>query len=83
MGEYLAGAHHLRNITEIFTKDQHGLRLKDINHKDKQNFDAVTRITRNANVFTIIEKFYGCFLGQIFNTTGEISKSMVCHKILA
>ena len=28
-----------------FPKDQHGLQIWDINHKDKQNFEAVMRIT--------------------------------------
>ena len=45
MGRYLAGAHHLKILVNTFMKDQHGIRLKDLNHKDKQNFDAVTRIT--------------------------------------
>ena len=45
MGEYLAGSHHLRIVADTFAKDQHGLRQKYLNHKDKQNFDAVTRIT--------------------------------------
>ena len=52
MGEYLAGSHHLRYISEIFTKDQHGLRQY---HKDKQNFDAVIRIT-SPSVLSLLEK---------------------------
>ena len=44
LGNYTAGSHHLKLIHDTFSKDQHGLREKDINHKDKQNYDAVTCI---------------------------------------
>jgi len=55
MGEYLAGSHHLRIVADTFAKDQHGLRQKDLNHKDKQNFDAVTRIT-SLSVLGLLDK---------------------------
>ena len=55
MGWYLSGAHHLKILVNTFTKDQHGIRLKDLNHKDKQNFDAVTRIT-SPSVLGLLEK---------------------------
>ena len=45
IGKYLAGIHHLQLATASFSKDQHGVRMRDINHKDKQNFEAVLRIT--------------------------------------
>ena len=45
IGRYLAGIHHLQLVMTSFPKDQHGLRIRDINHKDKQNFEAVMRIT--------------------------------------
>ena len=45
IGKYLAGIHHLQLATASFSKDQHGVRMRDINHKDKQNFEAVMRIT--------------------------------------
>ena len=45
MGNYLAGIHHLRMIFQNASKDQHGMRIIDIDHKDKQNFEAVMRIT--------------------------------------
>ena len=91
--EYLAGSHHLINVTEVFTKDQPGLRQKDIDHKDKQNFDAVTRIT-NPSVLGLLKnisdakgtliylkllKNYGCFFRQIFSTIRKDQKGMVCH----
>ena len=45
IGKYLAGIHHLQLATASFSKDQDGVRMRDINHKDKQNFEAVMRIT--------------------------------------
>ena len=44
MGMYLAGGHHLHLLHTTLGKDIHGLREKDIDHKDKQNFDAVLHI---------------------------------------
>ena len=48
VGKYTAGGHHLRLLHNTFSKDQHGLREKDINHKDKQNFEAVLQITSDS-----------------------------------
>ena len=48
LGKYLAGVHHLRQIQHTFGKDQHGLREKDLNHKDKQNFDAVLHLSSES-----------------------------------
>ena len=48
LGKYVAGVHHLRLVHRTFGKDQHGLRERDINHKDKQNYDAVLKITSNS-----------------------------------
>lgn len=48
MGRYVAGAHHIRLIQTTFGKDVHGLRERDVDHKDKQNFDAVLNIIRCA-----------------------------------
>ena len=45
IGRYLASVHHLQLAMTSFPKDQHGLQIRDINHKDKQNFEAVMRIT--------------------------------------
>ena len=46
MGNYVAGAHHLHIIQTTLGKNVHGLRAKDIDHKDIQNFDAVSHIIR-------------------------------------
>ena len=33
LGNYLAGIHHLRMVFQNFSKDQHGMRITDIDHK--------------------------------------------------
>lgn len=57
LGHYLAGSHHLKFLLTTFTKDQHGIRHKDLEHKDKrkQNFEAVSRITTQC-VFKLLEQ---------------------------
>ena len=47
MGNYVAGVHHLRIVKKMFQKDIHGLQERDIDYKDKQNFDAVLHIIRS------------------------------------
>ena len=42
-------------ILNTFTKDQHGIRHKDLEHKDKQNFEAVSRITAQC-VLDLLEQ---------------------------
>lgn len=44
IGSYIAAGHHVHMIPIVFGKDQHGLRERDVNHRDKQNFDAVMHI---------------------------------------
>ena len=56
LGKYLAGAYHLRLLQSTYGKDQHGLRERDLNAKDKQNFEAVVRIT-SQSVQKLLEKF--------------------------
>lgn len=48
LGKYLAGVHHLRLVQCTFGKEQHGLRERDIYHKDKQNYDAIMHMTSKA-----------------------------------
>jgi len=40
--DFLAGSHHLKMFLNTFTKDQHRIRHKDLEHKDKQNFEAAS-----------------------------------------
>ena len=44
MGKYAAGVHHLHMLHANLGKDAHGLRARDIDRKDKQNFDAALNI---------------------------------------
>ena len=41
MGKYIARIHHLRRVHYNFNKDEHALRERDTNHKDKHNYEAV------------------------------------------
>ena len=43
-GKHIVARTRKTSVTS-FSKDQHGLRLRDIDHKDKQNFEAIMRIT--------------------------------------
>lgn len=54
LGKYAAGVHHLRLVHIHFNKDEHGLRERDINHKDKQNYEAVLRMT-SSTMFSLLE----------------------------
>ena len=38
LGKYVAGAHHLQLVQSTYSKDQHGLRERDVDCRDKQNF---------------------------------------------
>ena len=55
MGNFTAGPHHLSLLYNNFEKDQHGMRLKDIDCRDRQNYEAVLHIT-SPSVFSILEK---------------------------
>ena len=53
MGVFVAGVHHFQILQTMFGKDVHGLMERDIDHKDKQNFDAVLHIVRAV---TLLDK---------------------------
>ena len=57
MGHYLAGGHHFNILASTFTKDKHGLRQKDLDHKDKKNLDAITHITSASVLYNCLRKF--------------------------
>ena len=48
MGNYTAGAHYLSIIKTTFHKGEHGIRERDLNQKDKQNYDSVLHITSSS-----------------------------------
>ena len=60
LGQYVAGGHHnIRMLQLLFGKDQHGLRERDINHKNKQNFDAVLHIISGSHLLENISDAAG------------------------
>lgn len=67
MEDYTATGDHLYALKTSFQKDVHGLRLKDINHKDKQNFQAVLNITSAGHLLSKILKANGtkCYVELI------------------
>ena len=67
MGKFTATGDHLSALTNKFQKDQHGLRLRDINHKDRQNFQVVTNITSAAHLLSKIPGASAtkCYVGLI------------------
>ena len=44
LGSFVASGAHLHIFVGLHGKDTHGLRCRDIDHRDKQNFDAVEHI---------------------------------------
>ena len=56
MGKHSAVASHLHLVQATFNKEQHNLRFKDLDHKDRQNFEAVNRII-NTNVLALLDHF--------------------------
>jgi len=59
IGNYFVDCNHLHTLRSLYGKDKHGLRLKDINHKDKQNFQAVINITNTLDLLTCIPQANG------------------------
>ena len=67
MGNFFASSNHLHALRSTFQKDKHGLRLKDVNHKDKQNFQAVVNITNAGDLLLHIPQSSGtkCYISLI------------------
>ena len=67
LGKYVAGSHHIRMIKMHYAKDQHGLREKDVDHRDKQNFDAVVHMIKSSSLLDNIPDAVGtkCFIEMI------------------
>lgn len=71
MGCYVAEGNHLRKIQTKYQKDQHGLREQDLNHQDKQNYDAVLRIVNASHLLDNIAEAHAtkCYV--------ELMKSVI------
>ena len=55
MGKYTATGKHLHLLKAALGKDQHCLREKDIDHKDRQNYDAVLHIVNACHLLDKIK----------------------------
>ena len=56
LGKFSAQSTHLTVLQSSFRKEQHNLRVKDLDHQDRQNFEAVIRLT-SENVITLLDEF--------------------------
>ena len=56
LGSYSAELSHLSMLQASFQKEQHNLRYKDLDHQDRQNFNAVVRII-DEKVLTLLGEF--------------------------
>lgn len=56
MGSFSALSSHLIMLQTSFRKEQHNLHLKNLSHQDRQNFEAVLRIT-NPNVMALLDEY--------------------------
>ena len=66
-----AGTYHLEMLRAKFGKEQHFLRQRDVNHKDRQNFDAVLHIINAAHLLDEITGATAtkCYIEIIQNVT--------------
>ena len=50
LGYLVASSGHLHLLRDSYSKDVHGIQLRDVSHKDRQNFEAVLRITSDSSL---------------------------------
>ena len=74
-----ACAYHLQQLCVKVGKEQHFLRVKDLNHKDRQNFDAVQHIINACPLLQQISGSFGtkCYVEIIKNVVDSyLDKSL-------
>ena len=54
LGTFLVTKAHFSMVVNLYGKDRHGLRGRDLDHQDRQNFDAVTHI---INALHLLDDF--------------------------
>ena len=64
LGVYVAAAADLKMIFEHYGKEVHNIRMKDLDHRDRQNFDAVDHLTSEA-VITLLDRC-GCLGTKVY-----------------
>jgi hypothetical protein len=67
MGSYIASSAHLHILIKLYGKDAHGIRRRDLDHKDKQNFAAVEHLIKASTLLDNIPDAVGtkCYLNLI------------------
>jgi len=60
--QFCASGNHLQMIRMAYGKDEHNLRERDVNHKDKQNFDAVLHIMNSSHLLETVPEAKGTFV---------------------
>ena len=55
LGKFSAQSSHLGLVQASFSKAQHNLRVKDLDHQDRQNFDSAVRIS-SPNVLALLDE---------------------------
>jgi len=81
MGSLEAGVHHLAQLRLKYSKDEHFLREKDLNRRDRQNYDAVLHI---INTCPLLDNISGanatkCYVEIIKNVVDSYEdKSLNC-----
>ena len=69
MGNLFVDSSHLHAVRLTFQKDKHRLNKRDIDHKDKQNFQAVINITSAGHLLSEIPQAEAtkCYVDLIEN----------------
>ena len=69
MGKFFVNSSHLHAVKLTFQKDKHGLRERDTDHKDRQNFQAVINITSAGHLLSEIPQADAtkCYIDLIKN----------------
>ena len=87
IGNYIVAVQHLQLLYANFQKEQHGLRQRDLDSKDKQNFDAVVNIIRASPYLDkipdalgtklyieVIQNIIDCYLDKTLDPLQRIEK---------
>uniref|UniRef100_A0A1X7U626 Uncharacterized protein n=1 Tax=Amphimedon queenslandica TaxID=400682 RepID=A0A1X7U626_AMPQE len=54
MGQFIASNAHIHILVQLYGKERHGIREKDLDHRDKQNYESVENLMRASHLLTKI-----------------------------